>query len=253
MAKAGDSTLCTKVTPAISCMISGTSLGLVIAVKIFSVMCSMSLLPMTLSASRMASVAAFLTCFLVSHMHAVISGTTSGRALPSCLGVASPKKARHLRADSRTCHFFSTGSLEKMMGRRDFMAKGLTLLQMAMAASEAALVTAFDLWPACSMHAARQFLMTGWHSGAPSARALTRAIPARAVFSSFDSALAARASMFAASPDFSMPSAFTDSTNEDSSPSDNFSNFASIDIFYYIFFYASSKEGSVVDNRMIIF
>jgi len=103
-------------------MISGTSLGLVIAVRIFSVMCSMSLFPMTLRASLIASVAAVLICFLVSHMHAVTSGTTSGREYPSCLGAVTPNDARHLRANSRTCHFFSTGNFPKMMGRSAFMA-----------------------------------------------------------------------------------------------------------------------------------
>mmetsp|Transcript_43867 Transcript_43867/g.93291 ORF Transcript_43867/g.93291 Transcript_43867/m.93291 type:complete len:205 (+) Transcript_43867:2695-3309(+) len=200
------------------------------AVKIFSVMCSMSLLPMTFSASLIASDAAFLICFLVSHMHAVISGTSSGSALLSCLGATAPKEARHLSASSRMGHFFSTGSFPKMMGRRDFIAKGLMLVQIARAVSVAALTTAFDLCPACSMHAARQILDTGCESGAPTARALTSARPARASDSFFDSALAARAWMFSASPDFSIPSFFTSSTREDSSPSDSFSNFASNDI-----------------------
>mmetsp|Transcript_7922 Transcript_7922/g.14278 ORF Transcript_7922/g.14278 Transcript_7922/m.14278 type:complete len:234 (+) Transcript_7922:2544-3245(+) len=233
MAKAGDSTDCTKVTPAISCMISGTSLGLVMAVKIFSVMCSISLLPMTLHASRMASVAAFLICFFVSHMHAVISGTRIGRALPSCLGAVAPNDARHLRASSRICHLVSTGSLEKMVGRRDFMAKGLMLLQMAMAAVLAAAWTALDRCPACSMQAPRQCLFTAWASGAPSAKAWTRANPARASASSFDSALAARAWMFAASPDFSTPTFLTSSTREAASPRDSFAIFDSIDMVLF--------------------
>jgi len=53
------------------------------------------------------------------------------------LGAVAPNDARHLRANSRTCHFFSTGSFEKMTGRRDFIAKGLTLVHIARAASVA--------------------------------------------------------------------------------------------------------------------
>mmetsp|Transcript_38984 Transcript_38984/g.93818 ORF Transcript_38984/g.93818 Transcript_38984/m.93818 type:complete len:373 (+) Transcript_38984:2053-3171(+) len=230
MASAGDSTLWTKVTPAISCMISGTSLGLVMAVRILGVMCSMSLLPMTLSASRMASLAAFLICFFVSHMQAVTSGTTSGRALESCFGALSPNNPRHFSDSSRTCHFCSTGSFAKMMGNSDFMAKGLTFVQIANAASEPAFWTALLLLPACSRHAARHIFVTAWASGAPSAKALTSARCARATASSFDSALPASAWMLAASPDFSMPFFFTSSTSAGSSPSDNFSNADSMDI-----------------------
>ena len=81
MARAGDSTDWTKVTPASLCIISGTDLGLVMAVIISLVMCSMSRLPMTSQAEVMALVAAVLTCFLVSHMQAVTSGTISGSAV----------------------------------------------------------------------------------------------------------------------------------------------------------------------------
>mmetsp|Transcript_1442 Transcript_1442/g.2065 ORF Transcript_1442/g.2065 Transcript_1442/m.2065 type:complete len:263 (+) Transcript_1442:2055-2843(+) len=95
IASAGLSTDWTKVTPAISCMISGTSFGLVIAVRILSVMCSMSLFPITSMADFIAAVEACFTCFLVSHMHAVSSGTTSGSAFPSCLGAVLLKVPIH--------------------------------------------------------------------------------------------------------------------------------------------------------------
>mmetsp|Transcript_10955 Transcript_10955/g.12559 ORF Transcript_10955/g.12559 Transcript_10955/m.12559 type:complete len:215 (-) Transcript_10955:541-1185(-) len=83
IARAGDSTLCTNVTPAILCMISGTSFGLVIACRILSVMCSISLFPITFMDVSIASLDAFLICFLVSHIHAVTSGTINGSALPN--------------------------------------------------------------------------------------------------------------------------------------------------------------------------
>mmetsp|Transcript_29989 Transcript_29989/g.59564 ORF Transcript_29989/g.59564 Transcript_29989/m.59564 type:complete len:282 (+) Transcript_29989:2134-2979(+) len=138
MASAGDSTDWTKVTPASSCMISGTSLGLVMAVTILPVMCSMSRLPMTSQAAVMALVAAVLTCFLVSHMQAVTSGTISGRAAPSCLGATVLNSVIMLRAASLVVHFFSTGRLAKMAGRRPFMAIGDTFLAKAMEQVEAA-------------------------------------------------------------------------------------------------------------------
>mmetsp|Transcript_14471 Transcript_14471/g.27597 ORF Transcript_14471/g.27597 Transcript_14471/m.27597 type:complete len:237 (+) Transcript_14471:2574-3284(+) len=231
MARAGLSTDWTKVTPAISCMISGTSFGLVMALTMCSVMCSMSLLPMTSQAPFMAAVAADLTCFLVSHMHAVTSGTTSGRALPSCLGAESLKTARHSRARTRICHFFSTGSSAKMMGRRDFMAKGVMFLQMARAQSLAAFFTAGLLFRACSKHEARTCLLNASASGAPSATACAVANAAHAVFSSFAAALATREPMPAAKPDLSAPSALMASTTDGSSPRDRFSSLDSRDMF----------------------
>merc|ERR1719253_1642688 len=111
------------------------------------------------------------------------------------------------------------------MGNRDFMAEGLMVLQMARAASEAALLTALDLCPACSRHADRQTLVTGWASGAPSARALTSA----------SAALAARAWTLAARPDFSTPSFWTSATRLAASPRDSFSSADSSDIFMFFF------------------
>mmetsp|Transcript_22520 Transcript_22520/g.49065 ORF Transcript_22520/g.49065 Transcript_22520/m.49065 type:complete len:234 (+) Transcript_22520:2172-2873(+) len=114
MARAGDSTVWTNVTPAILCMISGTSFGSVMATRIFSVMCSISRLPTTSRAAFMASLAASFTCFLVSHIHAVTSGTTSGRASPSCLGASFPNIARSLSVRARICHLISTWRLGKI-------------------------------------------------------------------------------------------------------------------------------------------
>mmetsp|Transcript_12841 Transcript_12841/g.28510 ORF Transcript_12841/g.28510 Transcript_12841/m.28510 type:complete len:221 (+) Transcript_12841:488-1150(+) len=54
IARAGDCTDCTNVTPAKACIISGTSSGLEMDRTILSVMCSMSRLPITLQACVMA-------------------------------------------------------------------------------------------------------------------------------------------------------------------------------------------------------
>jgi len=120
------------------------------AVKIWPVMCSISLLPITSKALFMAAVAATLTCFLVSHMHAVTSGTISGRQSPDCLGAVAGKVAMQSKARSRICHFFSTGRAAKSWGRRDFMAKGSIFWQIAMAASLVAATMFLLLAIACS-------------------------------------------------------------------------------------------------------
>mmetsp|Transcript_27530 Transcript_27530/g.56393 ORF Transcript_27530/g.56393 Transcript_27530/m.56393 type:complete len:217 (+) Transcript_27530:2767-3417(+) len=211
-------------------MISGTSLGLEIAVRILPVMCSISLLPMTSHAPFMAAAAAVLTCFLVSHIQAVTSGTISGSALPSCLGADSWKTHKHSSAMTRICHFFSTGRAAKMAGRRDFIAKGLMFLQIACAVSLALFLTAGLLLVACPKHAAKQSFVKASPSGAPSASALAVAKAARASASSFEPHLATRAPIPAARPDFSAPSALTASTMDGSSPSDKFSSLDSIDI-----------------------
>mmetsp|Transcript_17732 Transcript_17732/g.24956 ORF Transcript_17732/g.24956 Transcript_17732/m.24956 type:complete len:234 (+) Transcript_17732:2565-3266(+) len=230
MASAGDSTLWTKVTPAILCMISGTSLGLVIAIRILSVMCSISLFPITVRDPFMAAIPAALTCFLVSHMQAVTSGTISGRAFPSCFGAVSLKVLMQLRASSRVCHFFSTGNCEKIAGRSDFIANGEIFLEIAMAVSVAAFLTEPALAEACSKHAARHSLVKASASGQPSAKALAVARPARASASSLAAHFATRASMLAAKPDFATPSAFTASTIDDSSPTVSLANCSSRDI-----------------------
>jgi hypothetical protein len=150
MAKAGDSTDWTKVTPAILCMISGTSLGLVIAVKILPVMCSISLLPMTSNADFMVSVEAFLTCFLVSHIHAVTSGTMRGRESANCLGADVLNLSRHWRDSSRICHVCSTGKQEKRVGMSVLIANGVMLSQMANAVSLQATWTSLFFETDCS-------------------------------------------------------------------------------------------------------
>mmetsp|Transcript_20126 Transcript_20126/g.46152 ORF Transcript_20126/g.46152 Transcript_20126/m.46152 type:complete len:409 (+) Transcript_20126:2046-3272(+) len=233
MARAGDSTDCTKVTPAISCMISGTSFGLLIAMRIFSVMCSMSLFPMTLRASLMAAVAACLICFFVSHMHAVTSGTTSGKAFPSCFGAVSPRDATHLSASSRICHFFSTGRAAKRTGRRDLTPKGLVPAQIARDVDDAASLTDLDFDEACSRHGPRHSLVSAWASGQSDARDRARAMPARASFSSPLPHLAASPSMDGARPDFSIPSDLTVAARDDSSPRERVASFSSIDMVYY--------------------
>mmetsp|Transcript_14583 Transcript_14583/g.34925 ORF Transcript_14583/g.34925 Transcript_14583/m.34925 type:complete len:239 (+) Transcript_14583:2482-3198(+) len=229
MARAGDSTDWTKVTPANSCMISGTSLGLVMAVMILAFMCSISLLPMTSQAERMASVEAVLTCFLVSHMQAVTSGTISGRAMPSCLGAGLAKREMQLRATTRSCHFFSTGRLANRAGRRLLMAKGLTFSQMAAAVSSAALRTSGFLAVDFSRQAARHSLVKASASGT-SARALAAARPARASSSSLEAHLATRPAMLAARPDLETPSFLTASAMEPESERDNLSSMDSTDM-----------------------
>mmetsp|Transcript_28946 Transcript_28946/g.48170 ORF Transcript_28946/g.48170 Transcript_28946/m.48170 type:complete len:253 (-) Transcript_28946:162-920(-) len=230
MARAGDSTDWTKVTPAISCMISGTSLGLVMAVKILPVMCSISLLPITSKADFMVSVDAVLTCFLVSHMHAVTSGTTKGRASPSCLGATSLNLPKHCRASSRICHFFSTGNSAKIVGSNAFMAKGLTLSQIAKEVSFAAACTSLLLATACSKQAPKHSLVKGWAVGHSSARVLTVFMAAKASASSLEPHRAAKTEILAAKPDFSTPSDLTLSTTDDTSSIDNLANISSRDI-----------------------
>mmetsp|Transcript_11856 Transcript_11856/g.17107 ORF Transcript_11856/g.17107 Transcript_11856/m.17107 type:complete len:210 (-) Transcript_11856:229-858(-) len=173
MARAGRSTDCTNVTPAMACIISGTSLGLVMAVKIFAVMCSISLFPITSREDFIANVAASLTCFFVSHMQAVTSGTISGRAFPSCLGAVLLKTAMHSKAVTRTVHFFSTGSCEKIAGRRLLTAKGDMLVQMAIAVLLARVETSLIFESVCSSAARRHTLVKASAAGASSARALT--------------------------------------------------------------------------------
>mmetsp|Transcript_10425 Transcript_10425/g.22097 ORF Transcript_10425/g.22097 Transcript_10425/m.22097 type:complete len:243 (-) Transcript_10425:44-772(-) len=229
MARAGLSTLWTKVTPAISCMISGTSLGLVMAVMILAFMCSMSLLPITSQADLMASVEAVLTCFLVSHMQAVTSGTISGRAMPSCLGAVLEKPAMHLRARTRSCHFFSTGRVAKRAGRRDLIANGLIFSQIAVAVSSAAFLTSGFLELAWERQAPKHSLVNASASGT-SARALAAAIPARDSASSLEAHLATRPAMLEARPDLFTPSALTASAMEAPSSRDKFSSLDSIDM-----------------------
>mmetsp|Transcript_56231 Transcript_56231/g.168357 ORF Transcript_56231/g.168357 Transcript_56231/m.168357 type:complete len:222 (-) Transcript_56231:171-836(-) len=212
-------------------MISGTSLGLVMALTMCSVMCSMSLFPMTSQAPRMAAVAAVLTCFLVSHIHAVTSGTTKGRALPSCLGAMSLNTERHSRAMTRICHFFSTGSSAKIMGRSDFIANGVMFLQMARAVALAAFRTLGLLCVACSKQDERTCLLKASPSTAPSATACAVLRAATASASSFEAALATKEPMPAAKPDFSAPSALRASTTDGSSPRDKFSSLDSRDMF----------------------
>mmetsp|Transcript_18464 Transcript_18464/g.23970 ORF Transcript_18464/g.23970 Transcript_18464/m.23970 type:complete len:229 (+) Transcript_18464:3292-3978(+) len=196
MARAGLSTLCTKVTPAILCIISGTSFGLVMATKMFAVMCSMSLFPITSRAAVIAAVAAVFTCFLVSHMQAVTSGTISGRASLNCFGAVSLNTAMQSNAAERVCHFFSTGSSAKMAGRSAFMAKGLIFLQIAMEVSPAKARTSFDLEPLCWMAAGRHSLKNTSETRLPdSAMAFTVVRPARASASSVLAALAMRTSI----------------------------------------------------------
>mmetsp|Transcript_6905 Transcript_6905/g.13844 ORF Transcript_6905/g.13844 Transcript_6905/m.13844 type:complete len:215 (-) Transcript_6905:244-888(-) len=158
MARQAPSTDWTKVTPASSCMISGTCLGLVMAITIFSDMCSMSLFPMMSHAARMAAVEAVLTCFLVSHMHAVTSGTTSGRLLESCLGEVSENLVIMSTALTLICHFCSTGSILKMKGRRAFMAKGEIFSAIFLEQAVAASLTGPDLLAAAVRTFSRQTL-----------------------------------------------------------------------------------------------
>mmetsp|Transcript_26740 Transcript_26740/g.39616 ORF Transcript_26740/g.39616 Transcript_26740/m.39616 type:complete len:237 (-) Transcript_26740:56-766(-) len=231
MARAGHSTLCTKVTPAIWCMISGTSLGLVIAVIILPVMCSISLFPITSHAVFIASVAATLTCFLVSHIQAVTSGTISGSAFPSCLGAFSWKTETHCKASSRAGHLISTGSCAKIPGRRDFIAKGVMFLQIAIAVSAAAVFTAGLLDVACPIMVERHCALKASASTAPSATALTVANAARASASSFEPHLAIRPEILDAKPDFSTPSALMVSTTDAASPRVKFASLDSRDMF----------------------
>mmetsp|Transcript_25308 Transcript_25308/g.45839 ORF Transcript_25308/g.45839 Transcript_25308/m.45839 type:complete len:240 (-) Transcript_25308:16-735(-) len=230
MARAGDSTLWTKVTPAIWCMISGTSFGLVIAVIILLVMCSISLFPMTSHAPVMASDAAFLICFLVSHIHAVTSGTISGRAIPSCVGAESLKLPSNFNANSRTCHFFSTGSWAKSMGNNDLMANGLILVQIATAVSALAARTAGLFAVACSKHAVKHSFVNASALGQVSANALTVASPARASSSSDEAHFATRESILAARPDLTTPSLETASAKDVASLKESFSSIDSIDM-----------------------
>mmetsp|Transcript_26647 Transcript_26647/g.74559 ORF Transcript_26647/g.74559 Transcript_26647/m.74559 type:complete len:380 (-) Transcript_26647:133-1272(-) len=221
MARAGDSTDWTKVTPAISCMISGTSLGLVMAVMIFLFMCSMSLFPTTPRAFFMAVLAAVLTCFLVSHMQAVTSGTMSGRASPSCLGAFSLNRATHWSASSRMGHFFSTGRAPKIAGNSAFIPNGVTLSQIANAVTWAASLTALDLWLACSKHAAKQSLVKTCVDAATS-EVTSVSTSFRAAMASSSVLLPHRATkvpMLAANPDLSTPSALMVSTTLDVSSS----------------------------------
>mmetsp|Transcript_4535 Transcript_4535/g.11699 ORF Transcript_4535/g.11699 Transcript_4535/m.11699 type:complete len:255 (+) Transcript_4535:2448-3212(+) len=230
IASAGDSTDCTNVTPAILCIISGTSFGLVIAIKIFPVICSMSRFPMTSNACFMVSVEAFLTCFLVSHMHAVTSGTTSGRESANCLGATALKRARHFSASSRICHFFSTGKQEKMIGSSDFIANGQILSQIANAVSFAAAWTSLLLAIACSRQAPNVSLTKGCEVGTDSANSLTTFRAARASDSSFEAHRAVKATIPSGRPDFTTPSALTASTMEETSSIERFANFSSKDI-----------------------
>mmetsp|Transcript_32542 Transcript_32542/g.38918 ORF Transcript_32542/g.38918 Transcript_32542/m.38918 type:complete len:216 (+) Transcript_32542:2617-3264(+) len=211
-------------------MISGTSFGLEIAMIIFPVMCSISLLPMTSQADFMASVAATLTCFFVSHMHAVTSGTTSGRASPSCLGAVLLKVEIHVKARVRLGHFFSTSRAAKIVGKRLFMAKGVILVQIESAASLASLETSGLLAFACSIHPARHSLLKHCAAGAPSATALTVVNAAIATASVVETHFPARALMLEANPDFSTPSALIAATMDVSSPRVRPAIFASSDM-----------------------
>mmetsp|Transcript_30273 Transcript_30273/g.64935 ORF Transcript_30273/g.64935 Transcript_30273/m.64935 type:complete len:233 (-) Transcript_30273:60-758(-) len=232
MANAGDSTDCTNVTPAILCIISGTSLGLVMAVKILPVICSISRLPITSSACFMVSVEAFLTCFFVSHIQAVTSGTTRGRASANCLGAIDLNLARHRSATSRICHFFSTGRQEKMMGRRVFMANGVMLSQIAKAVSLAAAWTFLLLEMACSKQAPKVSFTKGWEVGTDSANSLTTFRPAKASASTFEAHRAVNATMLSGKPDFATPSAFTASTMDETSSIERLANFSSRDMVF---------------------
>mmetsp|Transcript_13812 Transcript_13812/g.15543 ORF Transcript_13812/g.15543 Transcript_13812/m.15543 type:complete len:203 (+) Transcript_13812:277-885(+) len=195
-------------------------------------MCSISLFPITSHAPFMASVAAVFTCFLVSHMHAVTSGTISGRALPSCLGAFLLKQATHFNASSRMGHLTSTGRQEKIAGKRLLIAYGQIFSQMAIAVSVQAFLTSGFLEPASLIHSTKHSLLKASASGAPSATALAVARAASDSLSSLDAILAQRALIFDAKPDFSTPSALMASTTEASSPSDKFANLDSRDIFY---------------------
>mmetsp|Transcript_13611 Transcript_13611/g.28536 ORF Transcript_13611/g.28536 Transcript_13611/m.28536 type:complete len:224 (+) Transcript_13611:2578-3249(+) len=215
-------------------MISGTSLGLVIAVKILPVMCSISRLPITSSAPFMVSVEAFLTCFFVSHIQAVTSGTTRGRESANCFGAVSLKRPRHSRAHSRICHFFSTGRHEKMVGRSVFTAKGVVFLQMVKAVSLAAAVTSLDLEIHCPRQAPKDSCKKGWAVGTDVANSLTRFMAAKAVASSFEATLAVNAATLSDNPDLATPSALMVPTMEDTSSMDRLANFSSRDIFIFI-------------------
>mmetsp|Transcript_6840 Transcript_6840/g.8527 ORF Transcript_6840/g.8527 Transcript_6840/m.8527 type:complete len:213 (+) Transcript_6840:2565-3203(+) len=211
-------------------MISGTSFGLVIAVIILSVMCSISLFPITSHAAFIASVAAALTCFFVSHIHAVTSGTISGRALPSCLDALALKAGMHFRASSRVCHFFSTGRLAKIAGKRLLIAKGVMFVQIARVVSVAAFFTSGFLLSAREIHDDKHSLLNGSADLAPSATAFTVASAARAASSSFPSIAPQRALTLAANPDLITPSVLMASTTEVSSPRDKFASLDSRDM-----------------------
>mmetsp|Transcript_3609 Transcript_3609/g.5390 ORF Transcript_3609/g.5390 Transcript_3609/m.5390 type:complete len:217 (+) Transcript_3609:2591-3241(+) len=213
-------------------MISGTSFGLVMATIILPVICSISLFPITSQADFMAFVAAAFTCFLVSHIQAVTSGTISGRAFPSCLGAFLLKTEIQLRASSRRGHFFSTGSCAKRAGRRLFMPNGLMFSQMARAVAVAAVLIAAFLAPACSRIGVKHWILKASASIAPSDTAFTVAIAARASASSLDAHLATRALMLEAKPDFSTPSALMAATTEASSPSERLAILDSRDMFF---------------------
>mmetsp|Transcript_17836 Transcript_17836/g.26012 ORF Transcript_17836/g.26012 Transcript_17836/m.26012 type:complete len:233 (-) Transcript_17836:213-911(-) len=148
IARAGDCTDWTKVTPARVCMISGTSFGWVIERRICVVMCSISLLPMTSHAAVIARDAASETCFLVSVMQGVTAGTTSGRAALSCSGQLSPKAAITSSAATRVCHACSTAHASKQCTRTPRTQLDPMLEVIACTASLAASRTTFCFEPA---------------------------------------------------------------------------------------------------------
>mmetsp|Transcript_15108 Transcript_15108/g.60696 ORF Transcript_15108/g.60696 Transcript_15108/m.60696 type:complete len:417 (-) Transcript_15108:72-1322(-) len=103
-ASVAESTDCTKVVAARAWTHSGTSAGRTAAEAIAGSTGSTSLLPVSSKASRIASLAASETSFLVSHRHAVTAGTTTGRHAATWAGADEQSAEAPARAAARVGH-----------------------------------------------------------------------------------------------------------------------------------------------------
>mmetsp|Transcript_21508 Transcript_21508/g.47091 ORF Transcript_21508/g.47091 Transcript_21508/m.47091 type:complete len:240 (+) Transcript_21508:5033-5752(+) len=125
MARAGDSTACTKVVAESLVMASPTSAGRAMQLSRAPTQGSMSRLPFSLKAAFMATQAAFLTCSRGSIRHSPAIGTISGSAAAIWSGAEAHSCFSSFREPSRVCHGLLLPMLSNSTGRRRGTAKGL--------------------------------------------------------------------------------------------------------------------------------